>query len=116
MPVCCLLAGLLSSELAAEIRRHLAYEPVLASPPNAAYRLRRFVGRHRAGVIAATLVLIALIAGIVGTTAGLIRARQAERVARDESETARQVTEFLLDTFRGAVADVTRGAGVVREA
>jgi len=90
------------SELAAELRRHLNYEPVLASPPNAAYRLRRFVSRHRVGVTAAGLVFVTLIAGIVGTTTGLIRARQAERVALDESRTARSVTEFLLETFRGA--------------
>jgi hypothetical protein len=37
--------------LADDVRRHLAHEPVLASPPGAAYRLRKFVRRHKAGVV-----------------------------------------------------------------
>ena len=62
---------------AADILRHLAYEPVLAAPPSRAYRLRKFVRKHRGAVIAASLVLLALLAGIAGTTWGLIRADRA---------------------------------------
>ena len=43
---------------AADILRHLAYEPVLAAPPSRAYRLRKFVRKHRGAVIAASLVLL----------------------------------------------------------
>jgi serine/threonine-protein kinase len=35
------------SGLAADIERHLADEPVLAGPPGAAYRLRKFARRHK---------------------------------------------------------------------
>jgi len=38
-----------SSELAADIERHLRNEPVNACPPSAAYRVRKFVRRHRVG-------------------------------------------------------------------
>ena len=48
---------------AADILRHLAYEPVLAAPPSRAYRLRKFVRKHRGAVIAASLVLLALLGG-----------------------------------------------------
>ena len=44
---------------AADILRHLANEPVVAAPPSRAYRMRKFVRKHRGGVIAASLVLLA---------------------------------------------------------
>ncbi len=56
------------SELAADIRRHLQGEAVLAGPPSRRYRLRKFVGRNKLMVGAAGAVLLSLILGIVGTT------------------------------------------------
>jgi eukaryotic-like serine/threonine-protein kinase len=72
-----------ASALALDIQRYLADEPVLAGPPSVGYRVRKFVRRHRGQVIAAALVLAALVAGIVGTTAGMIRAWRAEAGSRD---------------------------------
>ena len=68
--------------LARDIERYLADEVVEARPPTSGYRLRKFVRRHKGQVIAASLVLLALLAGIAGTTFGLVRAerqRDAER-------------------------------------
>ena len=65
-------------ELAADIGRHLRDEPVLAGPPSATYRVKKFVRRHTIGVAASALVVLALILGIAGTTVGLVRARKAE--------------------------------------
>ena len=75
------------------MQRYLADEPVQAGPPGAGYRLRKFVTRHRGPVLAAAVVLLALVAGIVGTTWGLVdagqRARDAEAVRNaGEAETA----------------------------
>ncbi len=73
----------------ADILRHLASEPVLAAPPSRSYRLRKFVRKHRAGVIAASLVLLALVAGVAGATWGLFEARRAadaERLARLDAQ------------------------------
>ena len=53
-----------ASELAADIRRYLRNEPVLAGPPSRAYRIRKFVARHKAGVAAAAAILVALVLGI----------------------------------------------------
>ena len=47
---------------AADVMRHLANEPVVAAPPSQAYRLRKFVRKHRGGVIAASLIVLALVA------------------------------------------------------
>ncbi len=67
--------------LARDIQRYLADEPVEARPPSAGYRMQKFVRRNKGRVIAAGLVLVALVAGIVGTTWGLLYARQAQRAA-----------------------------------
>ncbi len=63
--------------LAADILRHLASEPVLAAPPSRMYRLRKFVRKNRGAVTAASLVLLALLAGFIGTIWGLIQAERA---------------------------------------
>ena len=56
-----------ANALAADVQRYLADEPVLAVPPSAGYRLRKFVRRNRPQVLAASLVLLALVVGIAGT-------------------------------------------------
>jgi serine/threonine protein kinase/tetratricopeptide (TPR) repeat protein len=70
---------------AADVMRHLAHEPVVAAPPSRAYRMRKFVRKHRGAVIAASMVLLSLLAGIAGTTYGMIRAESRRR----EAEAAR---------------------------
>jgi serine/threonine protein kinase/tetratricopeptide (TPR) repeat protein len=77
--------------LAADVLRHLAYEPVQAAPPSRAYRLKKFVRKNRAAVGAAGLVLLALVVGVSGTTLGLIEARRQKRFA--EAEQARAEAE-----------------------
>jgi serine/threonine protein kinase/tetratricopeptide (TPR) repeat protein len=66
---------------ALDVQRYLTDEPVVACPPSAGYRLRKLVRRHRGPALAAALVLLALLAGVVGTTWGLIRAEQARQAA-----------------------------------
>jgi WD40 repeat protein len=75
-----------ANELALDLRRYLADEPVLAGPPRAAYRLLKFLRRNRGSVLAVSLVLIALIGGIIGTTWGLIRATEAQGDAVNEAK------------------------------
>ena len=66
-----------------DIERFLNHEPV-PGPPTAAYRLRKFVRRNRGRVIAASLVLLALLVGFVGTALGLIEAKRQGGIAVDE--------------------------------
>jgi serine/threonine protein kinase/tetratricopeptide (TPR) repeat protein len=97
------------SELAADIRRHLDVEPVLAGPPGLLYRSGKFVRRHRLGVAASLLVLLAVVGGLLGTTAALVRARRAERQARTDAATAQQTARFMIDLF--AVSDPGEARG-----
>ncbi len=69
--------------LARDIQRYLDDEVVEARPPSPGYRFGKFVRRHRGQVIAAGVVLLALLAGIAGTTWGLLReARANARLAK----------------------------------
>ncbi len=82
--------------LGADILRHLASEPVLAAPPSPSYRLWKFARKHRAGVIAASLVVLVLVAGVMGTTWGLFAARrsaEAERLARLDAQDKKAAAE-----------------------
>jgi serine/threonine protein kinase/WD40 repeat protein len=74
-----------ASAIAADVQRYLADEPVQACPPSASYRMRKFVRRHKGPVLAASLLIVALVGGIIGTTWGMLRATDAEAVAVNET-------------------------------
>jgi serine/threonine protein kinase/WD40 repeat protein len=75
-----------ASAFAADVQRYLKDEPVLACPPSVGYRLRKLMRRYRGLVIAALLILLALVGGIIGTTWGMIRARDAGADAVNEAK------------------------------
>jgi serine/threonine protein kinase len=81
--------------LAIDLQRYLADEPVLAGPPSATYRLKKFLRRNRGPVLAAAVVVAGLLVGIVGTSVGLVHAEKARRaaVAAQLAETERAETE-----------------------
>jgi serine/threonine protein kinase/tetratricopeptide (TPR) repeat protein len=81
---------------AKDIERFLNHEPVTAGPPSTAYRLKKFARRHRPQVIAASLVLLALVAGVIGTTVGMLqanRAAEAERQATNDALEQKRLAE-----------------------
>ena len=112
------------AELAADIRRQLKHEPVLAGPPGVGYRAGKFLRRHRVEVAAAGLIFLLLSAFTVTTTL------QSRRVAR-EARSAQIAAEFLADMLgsvdpqllgielwkdlRKRVADVHRDRGASEE-
>jgi serine/threonine protein kinase/WD40 repeat protein len=77
---------------ATDVQRHLADEPVRACPPSTAYRLRKFTRRHKGTLAAASLLVFALLFGVVGTTWAMLRAKDAEAEAVNE---AAQKTDAL---------------------
>ncbi len=82
-----------ASELAADVRRYLAHEPVVARPPSAAYRVGKFVRRHRVGVLSAAVVVLALVGGIIATSVATVRAKRAERASDRVTGTLVRVVE-----------------------
>jgi tetratricopeptide (TPR) repeat protein len=95
-----------AAELAADVERWLGHRPVTARPARRLYVLRRALRRHRGAAAAALVVAAALVLGTVGTTLGLLRAREAEEHARAEAAAAEdaraeaeRVVEFLTGLF-----------------
>ena len=82
-----------AAALSEDIERYLTSQPIVARAPSAVYRARKFVGRHRAGVAAAAALVFALVAAVVGTTTGLVRARRAEGEASRQAETAKKARD-----------------------
>jgi len=75
-----------ASELAGDIERHLGDEPIMANPPSAGYRLRKFVRRNRIVVTTSLLIIAALM------TAAVVSAIYAHKAAinANDAEIARQ--------------------------
>ncbi|MEL7473369.1 MAG: tetratricopeptide repeat-containing protein kinase family protein, partial [Planctomycetota bacterium] len=93
--------------LADDLRRYLRSEPVEAGPPGVGYRVGKFVRRHRAGVVVAAGALALLVAGLAGTSYGLVAARRAQVDAAREAAIATAINDFLNEDLLGA-ADPTR--------
>ncbi len=72
--------------LARDLERYLADEVVEARPPSAGYRLLKFVRRNRRVVAAVGLIALTLVAGIIGTTWGMLSAVQAQKAEAIRAE------------------------------
>lgn len=81
-----------AAELAADIRRYLKDEPIIARPANRIYQFRKFIRRNRTLAAATALVLAALAVGAVGT------AWQA-REARRQADRATAINDFMRSMF-----------------
>jgi serine/threonine protein kinase/tetratricopeptide (TPR) repeat protein len=102
-----------------DIQRFLADEPVVAGPPSAAYRARKFVKRHKGQVVAALAVLLVLLGGIAGTSWGLVRANLAwqseekqrriaeekQQEAEEQKKRAQQAEKETLEDYRASTDD-----------
>jgi serine/threonine protein kinase/tetratricopeptide (TPR) repeat protein len=71
-----------------DLHRYLNHEPVSARPDSRAYRIGKFVRRHRLGVGAASATLLALIVGVIGTTWQAFEARRERDAALFQAERA----------------------------
>jgi WD40 repeat protein/serine/threonine protein kinase len=81
-------------DMSQDVQRHLAGDAILAAPPSAVYRVRKFLRRHKTRVIAGATILGVLMLGIIGTSAGFVsaaRRAESERLAKIEAEQRREV-------------------------
>jgi serine/threonine protein kinase len=86
-------------QFAEDIRRHLANLPVVAQKDTARYRVSKFVARHRAGVLTAATVALALLAGL---TIAIREARLATRRFND----VRGLTNSLIFDVHDSIKDL----------
>jgi serine/threonine protein kinase/tetratricopeptide (TPR) repeat protein len=91
-----------ANELATDLQRYLANEPIVAGPPSTTYRLRKFVRRNRGSVLAAGALIAALFVG--GAALLAIRAEASRsRAAREARSTA--VAVAAAGTARERIAE-----------
>jgi eukaryotic-like serine/threonine-protein kinase len=105
------------SELAADIGRHLGNEPVLARPPSHAYRLQKYIRRHRVGVSIATGLFLLLVG--FGSTMSVQARRigherdranaERDRASREAARSSR-VIDFMTGMFKVATPGEARVA------
>ncbi|MDP1827473.1 MAG: protein kinase [Archangium sp.] len=84
-------------QLADDLLRSQARLPVRARPATFGYRLGKFLARNRFAVVAASLVSLSLVGGVVST---VLQAREA-RAARERAEASRARAEELVDFMLG---------------
>ena len=83
------------SDFAADIGRYLSNEAVLAVPPSAAYRSRKFVRRHRAALVTSCAFALVLIFASVISIWQSVRATNQRNRADAEAAAAQAINDFL---------------------
>jgi serine/threonine protein kinase/tetratricopeptide (TPR) repeat protein len=74
--------------LGRDIERYLHDEQVVACPPSAGYRLRKFARRNRVALTTAAVVVLALVVGTAVSIWQAVRATRAEEQARQQRDAA----------------------------
>ena len=95
-----------AAALSEDVGRYLEGRPVEARRGSTAYRARKFVRRHRVGVAATAVVLLALAGGILATLAEARRARAAEARAERRFNDVRRLANSFLFEFHDAIRDL----------
>jgi serine/threonine protein kinase len=94
-----------ASGFADDVRRYLEHRPVEARRASALYRLRRFARRNRVAFMTASLVLAALVIGLVGAIGQLLRARIAEASAQEELDEKSKLVLQLVALRNAEIAE-----------
>jgi eukaryotic-like serine/threonine-protein kinase len=98
-----------ASALSEDIGRYLRNEPVAAQPPSAAYRARKYVRRHRLGVVMAAAGLLLLVGFAVAQAFELRRiSRERDRADRMR-ERADRISQFMTKMFKVSNPSEARG-------
>lgn len=115
-----------ANALARDVECFLEDRPTSAAPPSAAYRIAKWIRRHRAASLAAAVVLLSVAVGTAGTVFAFfaaqreaVHAREAEAraeleavVAQRQARIATAVRDFLNDDLlRAAVPSAQKGRG-----
>jgi eukaryotic-like serine/threonine-protein kinase len=91
--------------LAADLKRYLASEPVVARPPSTAYRFQKAWRRNQTAFTASAVVVIALLSGLGVSIWALHK-------ARTQALKSQHVARFLKDMLGGAEPAVAAGRDV----
>jgi non-specific serine/threonine protein kinase/serine/threonine-protein kinase len=97
-----------------DIRRYLEGLPVSARADTFAYRASKFIKRNKVSVLAASLIFLALVAGILGTTYQARVAQRERARAEKRFEQVRKLANNVVFKYHDAIATLS-GATATRE-
>jgi eukaryotic-like serine/threonine-protein kinase len=102
------------SELAADLRRYLNDEAVMARPASAGYQLRKFVRRHR---VAATFLGMTTVLTVISSGAALVAVRQKHRAEFQAAQALQAQSRLLTQAAAQRLKDkdVAGAQGVILE-
>jgi serine/threonine protein kinase/tetratricopeptide (TPR) repeat protein len=101
-------------QFAEDIRRHLENLPVVARKDTAGYRTAKFISRHKAGVAAAVVVALTLLAGMAITLRETRIARAERARAEHRFNDVRALAKSFMFDFDDAIQNLP-GATHARE-
>lgn len=86
-------------ELAADLRRFLDNEPIMARPPSAIYQMRKFARRNKGIVAGAVVAVVALVGAVVVSTMYALSEAGARKSLETKSAGLQAVNRFFSDFF-----------------
>ncbi len=97
-----------AAAFARDIERYLADEAVAACPPSTWYRFRKVARRHKTGLLAAALIVLALVAGTAVSLWQAIRATEAAEALAEQQQATQQELGRAQQAEAKALAEVSR--------
>jgi tetratricopeptide (TPR) repeat protein len=94
-----------AADLAADIRRYLDDEPIVARPSSTAYQFRKFAARNKALVGGLVAVFVVLVLGTLYSSMQAVKARRAEAKAR-------AVNDFLKEMLSSVDPEQMKGRDI----
>ena len=85
-----------ASGFANDIERYLNSEPVVARPPSVTYKVKKLIKKHRMTFVALSVILFLLVAGIAGTSYGLVSALTAKGIAEGKEKEANDARKIAV--------------------
>jgi tetratricopeptide (TPR) repeat protein len=108
-----------AAELSADLARYLRDQPISARPPSVVYQLRKFAKRNKTVVIAAALILLTLVGGVIAerrranqADSARIQAKAAQEYAELEAARANRVLDFVSNMFNKVTPNESNGQAV----
>ena len=101
-----------ANALAIDLQHYLNDEPVSARPPSTLYTLRKFIRRHRVGVIATASIVSVVVVGSIATIVLTLRALRAERLQVELRAAAQHAAENEAAARRTAEQQQQRSAKI----
>jgi serine/threonine protein kinase len=92
-----------AAELAADIRRYLSDQPIVARPASTIYQIRKFAKRNKAVVTSTVVLFVMLVSALAVVTSALATASRDRDTAQRQATITEAVNDFLNNDLLAAV-------------